>query len=86
MNTRLSDELRQVVADNHGFAQVDGADGPYVVMSLPVFREILGVSAEEELHDTLAAIDRGLADADAGRLRPFREVLAELGPYGSLQR
>jgi hypothetical protein len=33
---------------------------------------------EEEREETLDAIRRGLADADAGRVRPAREALAEL--------
>ena len=35
-------------------------------------------ASEEEREETLAAIRRGLADVDAGRVRPAREALAEL--------
>jgi predicted transcriptional regulator len=34
--------------------------------------------SEDEEHETVEAIRRGLADVEAGRVRPAREALAEL--------
>jgi predicted transcriptional regulator len=42
------------------------------------YREAMGVGSAEEIRDSLEAIEQGLADAAAGRTRPFREVLSEL--------
>jgi predicted transcriptional regulator len=33
---------------------------------------------DEDLRESLAAIEQGLADAESGRTRPFREVLDEI--------
>lgn len=79
MTPRLSDELDRALHDHRGFLQVEGSDGKVIVMSQQVYRDLLGVGSDEELAASLAAIEAGLADIDAGRTRPFRDVLAELG-------
>ena len=79
MNPRLPADLEDAVTRHHGSVRAEGASGTYVVMSLPVFREMMGVGTDAELADSLKAIEEGLADINAGRTRPFREVLDELG-------
>ena len=41
-----------------------------------VFRDLLGVGSDEEFHESLQSIDRGLADVVAGGSRLFRDVPA----------
>lgn len=79
MKPRLPEELEQAVAQHHGTLQAEGNDGKYVVMSMQVFREMMGVGSDAEMAESLRAIDEGLADIEAGRTRPFREFLDELG-------
>ena len=79
MTPKLTSDIEQAVEKNHGFMQVDGLRASYIVMSIAAYREMMGVGSDEELSASLKAIDEGLADIDAGRTRPFRDVLAELG-------
>jgi predicted transcriptional regulator len=79
---KLTEEQQRAVRANRGFLHVEGGDSQYVVMSMAVFREMMGVGTDEELAESLRAIDRGLADVDAGRTRPYRDVLKELDSHG----
>ncbi|WP_197996235.1 hypothetical protein [Gimesia panareensis] len=47
-------------------------------MSIEIYRDMLGVGTDEELAASLQALEEGVADVDAGRTRPFRDVLDEL--------
>ena len=80
-NPDLTKELQQALAANHGCVQ--GKD--YILMSMDVFRNTMGVGSGEALAESLKAIQRGRADVEAGRTRPFREVLAELGDDDAVQ-
>ncbi|QDV53787.1 hypothetical protein [Gimesia fumaroli] len=75
---RLTEEQRQALDQHHGLVEVDEEGRKYVLMSQEVYREIMGIGTEEELAASLSALQEGLADIDAGRTRPFRDVLAEL--------
>jgi len=75
MNPDLTQEQEQALNENHGFVQ----GSSYVLMSIDVFRQTMGVGSDDELAASLKAIEQGLADVEAGRTRPYREVLAELG-------
>jgi len=74
-NPDLTKELQQALNANHGCVQGKG----YVLMSSDVFRNTMGVGSDEALAASLKAIQRGHADIESGRTRPFREVLTELG-------
>ncbi len=69
-------DVQEAVNANHGMVQTD--DG-FVLMSVNVFREMMGVGTDDELQASLEAIERGIADMKAGRTRPWREVFAEIG-------
>jgi PHD/YefM family antitoxin component YafN of YafNO toxin-antitoxin module len=75
---QLTEEQREALEQHHGLLQVDEAGHKYVLMSMEVYRELMGVGTDEELQASLKALQAGLADIDAGRTRPFRDVLAEL--------
>ena len=85
MVPKLSNDIEQAVQQNHGHLQVQGQQTNYVVMSIGAYREMMGVD-DPELAASLKAIEEGLADVEAGRTRPFRDVFAELGPHDALQR
>ncbi|MCH9652578.1 MAG: hypothetical protein K0U86_08750 [Planctomycetes bacterium] len=78
INPQLTEEQRQALDQSHGLVEVDEEGRKYVLMSVEVYRDIMGVGTDEELGASLKAIQEGLADIDAGRTRPFRDVLAEL--------
>lgn len=75
---RLTEEQRRALAQSHGLLEVDEDGRKYVLMSMEVYRDMMGVGTDAELSASLEAIQEGLADIDAGRTRPFRDVLAEL--------
>jgi len=74
-NPDLTAEQQQALDANQGCLQGKG----YILMSINVFRDTMGVGSDEELAASLKAIGQGHADVQAGRTRPYREVLAELG-------
>jgi hypothetical protein len=78
MNPRLSTELEAAVLENSGVLRVPGERDSYVVMTLQAYRDIAGVGTEAELAESLGAVAEGLADIEAGRTRPYQDVLAEL--------
>ena len=78
MSIKLPPDIEQLVAEGQGLATIEGQGDTYVVMSDAAYREALGIGSDEELRDSLKAIEQGLADAAAGRTRPFRDVISEL--------
>jgi hypothetical protein len=71
MTPELSRDIEQAVEQHHGCLQVKGKKSAYIVMSIETFRETMGVGTDEELEASLAAVQEGLADVEAGRTRPF---------------
>jgi predicted transcriptional regulator len=78
MNPELIPALEQLVADHNGMVRLDGERSSFVVMSDQAYREMLGIGTDEELRESLAAIEQGVADMENGRTRPFIEVLDEI--------
>jgi hypothetical protein len=77
MPTRLSPDVQREVDERHGFAEVAGDGGVYVVLSMQRYRELMGVGEESEFGVSLAAIEEGLADVEAGRTRSLDEFFRE---------
>lgn len=75
MAIELTSAQEQALDEHNGFVQGDS----YVLMTKKLYRHTMGIESDEELADSIRAIKQGLADIEAGRTRPFREVLAELG-------
>lgn len=75
---RLTEEQRRALDQSHGLLEVEEDGRKHVLMSMEVYRDIMGVGTDAELSASLEAIQEGLADIDAGRTRPFRDALAEL--------
>jgi len=78
MTTRLTDEQRQAVDRHHGFLEVEAGGRAYVVMSMQVYREMMGVGSEADYRASVAAIQEGLQDVEAGRTRPVDEFFQDL--------
>ncbi|QDT91476.1 hypothetical protein [Gimesia algae] len=78
LKPRLTEEQRNALDQQHGLVEVDEEGRKYILMSIEIYRDMLGVGTDEELAASLNALNKGLADVDAGRTRPFRDVLAEL--------
>ncbi len=81
MTPKLSDDQRHALQSTTGkLVEVhdDQTRQTYVLMSIDLFREMMGVGSNEDMAASLQAIEEGIADVDAGRTRPFRDVLTEL--------
>ena len=74
---QLTEELRQAVESHRGFLEVDAGNSTSVVMSMEVFREMMGVGTDDEYRASLRAIEEGWTDVQAGRSRPLDEFLSE---------
>jgi hypothetical protein len=76
----LNPETEAAIEALHGGPlPVTGERSEYVVMRMDVYRDLMGVGSDEEFAASVAAIRDGLADVRAGRTRPAREFLEELG-------
>lgn len=78
LKPRLTDEQRNALDQHHGLVEVDEEGRKYILMSIEIYRDMLGVGTDEELAASLKALGEGFTDVNAGRTRPFRDVLAEL--------
>ncbi len=78
MAPRINEEINQALSEQHGFVQAEGTDGKVIVMSMQVYREMMGVGSDEEMADSLKTIDEAMADIDAGRTVPMDQVFQEL--------
>jgi hypothetical protein len=79
MKLELTPDQLKAVTTQQGLIEVQAGNGHYVLISMEMYRDLLGIGTDAELAESLKAIEEGLADIDAGRTRPFREVLDELG-------
>ena len=70
----LTTEQQQALKQSHGFVQ--GAS--YVLMTVDLYREMMGVGSEDEMQKSVAAIEEGLQDVEAGRTRSMDAVFQEL--------
>ena len=47
MTPKPTDELDQALDEHHGFLKTEGRQGKVIVMSMPLFREMMGVGSDE---------------------------------------
>jgi predicted transcriptional regulator len=86
MTPKLTDELNQALEEHNGFLKAEGRQGKVIVMSMSLFREMMGVGSDEQLAESMTAIEEGLADVAAGRTVPMDQVFRELDEKHGLQR
>ena len=86
MTPRINEEVDKALHEHHGFVEAEGTDGKVIVMSMQVYRELMGVGSDEELAASLKAIAEGMADVEAGRTvqmeKVFRELDKKYGVHG----
>lgn len=76
----ITAEMESVIQQQHGGpVQVGGSGGTYVLMSLDVFRDLMGVGTDADFAASVAEIESGHRAALAGQSRPLRDALDELG-------
>ena len=79
MIAKVTDEQRRLVETHQGCVSLEGETEHYVLMRFELYRELLGIGSDAELQDSLRSIRAAWADVQAGRTRPLREALDELG-------
>lgn len=78
MTPRITEELNDALHTQHGFVEAEGTDGKVVVMTMQVYRDMMGVGSESDFAESVRAVKEGLADIDAGRTMPMNQVFNEL--------
>lgn len=77
MKPQLTQQQRQAVDRHRGFIEVESGGDAYVLMSMQMYRDMMGVGSETEYQESLNAIREGLADVEAGRTRPVTDFFSE---------
>ena len=85
MKPELTDQQRQAVDEHHGFIEVESGDSTYVLMSMQVYRDMMGVGSDAEYEASLKAVGEGLADVEAGRTRPVEDFFREFDRKHGIQ-
>jgi hypothetical protein len=73
----LAPAFENLLSQHGGPLSINGTHGNYVVMRSDVYEQMLGLSEPAEA-EILAAVQRGLADLDAGRTVSLEEAMKEL--------
>ena len=79
MTPELTQAQQEALTEHDGFVQTPS----YVLMSMDVFRNTMGVTSDEELQASLRDIHAAMADLAAGRAIPLTEAKQRLeAKYG----
>lgn len=75
----LPPEIEDAVAAQHGGPiAVSGGRGAHVVMSLDVFRDMMGVGNDVDFADSVADLNLSLQQAEAGQTMTLDEAAKKL--------
>jgi hypothetical protein len=86
MTPKLTAEQRLAIDTHEGCVEVEDAQGKCVLMSIEVFREVMGVGADREFQESVAALRRGYEQLQKGQTRPVKDALDDLGKRYGLSR
>ncbi|HEX4073438.1 MAG TPA: hypothetical protein VHX68_19815 [Planctomycetaceae bacterium] len=86
MTPRLTEEQRQAVDAHEGCVEVEDSLGQCVLMSIEVFRDVMGVGTDREFQESVAALRRSYEQVQEGRTRPVKDALDDLGKRNGLSR
>jgi hypothetical protein len=76
---RVTTEQEQALHASQGLVQAEGRDGDVILMSMDVYREMLGVSSDQELAASVTALQQSMKEARQGKTRPLTDALDDLG-------
>jgi hypothetical protein len=86
MTPKLSNDLQQAVQQNHGFTEAEADGAKFMVMSMDFYRDMMGVGSEDELQESLRAIDEGIADVETGRTKSADQFFVDFDKRHGLSR
>ncbi len=82
---RITDEQELALSAGDGVIQAEGSTGNVILMSLEVYRELMGLSSEEELTASVAALQKSMQEVKQGQTRPLTDALDDLGKKYEVQ-
>jgi hypothetical protein len=84
LQTTLPTDIHTAVVSQHGGpVAVSGQQGDHVVMTMAVFRDLMGVGNDDEFAKSVESLRTSLAQAAAGQTLSLEEVAAKLAEkYG----
>lgn len=74
INENITDALKA----HHGLIETRSEEGKVVVMTMDVYRELLGIGNEEELQESIHAIQTAMKEVEEGKTNSVDEVFASL--------
>jgi hypothetical protein len=86
MTPRLTEEQRQAVDAHEGCVEVEDSQGKCVLMSIEVFRDVMGVGTDRDFQASVAALRHSFEQLQEGRTRFVKEALDYLGKRHGLSR
>lgn len=79
LHTTLPPEIQSAVISHHGGpVAVSGQQGDHVVMTMAVFRDMMGVGSDDEFAKSVESLRISLAQAAAGQTMSLEEAAARL--------
>ena len=78
----LPEELSAALAAQRGFLRGES----YLLMSLDVYRDIMGIASDEELNESLTAIEETLGDCELENPPSLEQVFRDLDGKFGMQR
>ena len=72
MTPRLTTEQRQAIDENDGCIEVEDASGKCILMSMEVFRNMMGIGTEHDFQESVAALRSSFEQYRRGQTRPCR--------------
>jgi hypothetical protein len=86
MTPKLTEEQRRAVDAHEGCVEVEDAEGKCVLMSIEVFRDVMGVGTDGEFQESVIALRRGYEQLQKGQTRTVKDALDDLGKRYGLSR
>jgi len=79
LNTTLPSDIHSAVISQHGGpVAVSGDQGDLVVMTMAVFRDMMGVGSDDEFARSVESLKTSLAQAASGQTMSLDEATAKL--------
>lgn len=78
MTPKLTEDQLRALSESQGFLKIEGDGDTYIVMTMQIYRDMMGVGTDEEFQASLRAVEEGLADVEAGRTKPMAQVFEDL--------
>jgi hypothetical protein len=83
MTPKLTEEQRQAIDTHKGCVEVEDAQGKCVLMSIEVFRDVMGVGTDRDFGESIAALRRRYERLQTGHTDGELEAFLDLAEEGA---